>query len=170
MARQNLTDQDFQGNDLFDIGSIYDVGHIIPTGTGSFNLGNGTNYWGAVFAGGLESVGASNLYLYSPTGSIDFNSGAIINVGNVDGRDVSVDGTKLDGIESGAQVNTVTATNTVSFTNKDTTDSTNTVAFRRVIHGATASTARPNATHVEWVGSVAPTNANTTNDTWVDIS
>lgn len=29
----------------------------------------------------------------------------IINVGNVDGRDVSVDGTKLDGIQAGAEVN-----------------------------------------------------------------
>ena len=44
-------------------------------------------------------------------------------------------------------------------------------SFVRVIHGATASTARPTGvTHVEWVGSVAPTNANTTNDTWIDTT
>lgn len=73
-------------------------------------------------------------------------------------------------VENGAQVNTVTPTNSVTLTNKNLTDSTNTVAFRRVVHGSTASTARPLATHVEWVGSVAPTNANTTNDTWVDTA
>lgn len=56
--------------------------------------------------------------------------------------------TKLSGVETGAQVNT----------------------FARVIHGSNAATARPSATHVEWVGSVAPTNANTTNDTWVDTA
>ncbi len=39
--------------------------------------------------------------------SDDLNMGAnaITNVGNVDGRDVSVDGTKLDGIEAGAEEN-----------------------------------------------------------------
>lgn len=37
----------------------------------------------------------------------------------------------------------------------------------RVVHGATASTARPSdASYVEWVGSVEPTNA-INNDTWV---
>lgn len=41
----------------------------------------------------------------------------------------------------------------------------------RVIHGSTASTARPSGvTYVEWVGSVAPDNANTTNDTWIDTA
>lgn len=44
--------------------------------------------------------------------------GVGINSGLVDGRDVSVDGTKLDGIESGAQVNTVTPTNTITLSNK----------------------------------------------------
>lgn len=57
-----------------------------------------------------------------------------------------------------------------TLTNKNLTDSTNTVAFRRVFHGSTASTARPNATSVEWIGSVAPTNANTSLDTWVDTA
>lgn len=39
-----------------------------------------------------------------------------------------------------------------------------------VIHGATAGTARPaGAVYVEWVGSVAPTNA-TENDIWQDTS
>lgn len=67
---------------------------------------------------------------------------------------------------SDATKNSATAT----ITNKNLADATNTVSFRRVIHGATASTARPNATHVEWVGSVAPTNANTSLDTWIDTA
>jgi hypothetical protein len=40
----------------------------------------------------------------------------------------------------------------------------------RVVHGSTASTARPvGAASVEWVGSVAPTNG-TTADTWIDTA
>jgi len=40
----------------------------------------------------------------------------------------------------------------------------------RVVHGATAGTARPSdATYVEWVGSVSPTNA-TNNDTWIETA
>ncbi len=69
---------------------------------------------------------------------------------------------------AGIEIPTISSTSTL--TNKTLTDSTNTVAFRRVIHGATAGTARPNATHVEWVGSVAPTNATTALDTWIDVS
>jgi len=43
-------------------------------------------------------------------------------------------------------------------------------AILRVLHGATASTARPTgAIHVEWLGSVVPTNA-TTVDTWIDTA
>jgi len=37
-------------------------------------------------------------------GDLDMNTGAITDVGTVDGRDVSVDGAKLDGIEAGADV------------------------------------------------------------------
>jgi hypothetical protein len=40
------------------------------------------------------------------SGNLTLNANIII-TGTVDGRDVSVDGTKLDGIEAGAQVNTV---------------------------------------------------------------
>lgn len=42
--------------------------------------------------------------LASATGTLDCNGQTITNVGNVDGRDVSVDGTKLDGIEASADV------------------------------------------------------------------
>lgn len=38
--------------------------------------------------------------------------------------------------------------------------------FVRALHGSNANTARPNALYVEWVGSVAPLNA-TTSDTWI---
>lgn len=38
--------------------------------------------------------------------------------------------------------------------------------FVRAHHGSDPSVARPNALYVEWVGSIAPTNA-TTEDTWV---
>lgn len=39
--------------------------------------------------------------------ALDMGGFAITNVGNVDGRDVSADGAKLDGIEAGAEVNAV---------------------------------------------------------------
>lgn len=39
--------------------------------------------------------------------------------------------------------------------------------FVRVHHGSDPNVARPTALYVEWVGSVAPTNA-TTEDTWID--
>lgn len=39
------------------------------------------------------------------TGALDMGAQAITNVGNVDGRDVSADGAKLDGIAAGAEVN-----------------------------------------------------------------
>lgn len=50
----------------------------------------------------------------------------------------------------------------------DGVDVANTVT--RVVHGSNASMARPSGiNYVEWVGSVAPTNA-TANDTWVDTN
>lgn len=42
------------------------------------------------------------------TGDLDMGGNAVTNVGNVDGRDVSADGTKLDGIEAGADVTDTT--------------------------------------------------------------
>ena len=42
------------------------------------------------------------------TAAFDWNAQNLINVGTVDGRDVSVDGTKLDGIEAGADVTDAT--------------------------------------------------------------
>ncbi len=49
--------------------------------------------------------------LAAATGNVDVNGQAITNVGNVDGRDVSADGTKLDGIEAGADVTDATNVN-----------------------------------------------------------
>jgi hypothetical protein len=39
-----------------------------------------------------------------------------------------------------------------------------------VFHGGTASTPRPDAPNVIWVGSVAPTNGDTAKDIWIDNS
>lgn len=86
----------------------------------------------------------STLVVNSDTGTDGTINSATTSVA---GAMSSADKTKLDGIATGAQVN----------------------SFVRVVHGATASTARPSATHVEWVGSVAPTNG-TTADTWIDTA
>ena len=46
------------------------------------------------------------------TGHADFGGFNLTNVGTVDGRNVATDGTKLDGIAAGAEVNTVDSVNT----------------------------------------------------------
>jgi len=111
---------------------------------------------------GINSTGANeNLTLTGlGTGNVQISSALVANSGiNVATGALTIGGVTVPTISS-----------TATLTNKDLTDSTNTVAFRRVIHGSVASTARPNATYVEWVGTVAPTNANTTNDTWIDTT
>jgi hypothetical protein len=50
------------------------------------------------------------------TGNLDMGTGNITNVGTVDGRDVSVDGTKLDTIATGAQTGDFLADGTVAMT------------------------------------------------------
>lgn len=117
-----------QSNDAGELTIKNEVnnGHINLATTGAGNIGVGTG---------------------APSQKLDV-AGSIAVSGTVDGRDVSADGSKLDGIESGAQVNT----------------------FTRVVHGATATTARPTVTYVEWVGSVEPANANLTNDTWLNTA
>ncbi len=50
------------------------------------------------------------------TGTLDMGTYGITNVGNVDGRDVSADGTKLDGIEPGAEVNNISDVNATDLT------------------------------------------------------
>jgi hypothetical protein len=61
------------------------------------------------------------------TGALNMGSGNITSVGTVDGRDVSVDGAKLDGIEAGADV----------------TDAANVAAAGAVMTSRTISTAAP---------------------------
>jgi hypothetical protein len=85
------------------------VGSIIDSAPGALDtlnelaaaLGDDAN-----FATTVGNNIASKLSLAGGTMSGDINMGTndIINVGTVDGRDVSVDGSKLDGIEAGADV------------------------------------------------------------------
>ena len=63
--------------------------------------------------------------------SFDWNGQDLTNVGNVDGRDVSADGTKLDGIEAGADV----------------TDATNVAAAGALMDGDTDNV---DDTHINW--------------------
>ena len=56
----------------------------------------------------VQSSGAATLNSATVTNNLTV-SGNIVVTGNVDGRDVSADGTKLDGIEAGAQANQSTA-------------------------------------------------------------
>ena len=70
----------------------------------------------------VEGAGATFTYTHSGTKwnlnkDLDLGSNNLITAGNVDGRDVSADGTKLDGIESNA-----TADQTLADLNLDTTD------------------------------------------------
>jgi len=62
-----------------------------------------------VYAAGSDAnidleLGAKGTGTVNITADLDMGTKAITNVGNVDGRDVSADGSKLDGIEAGADV------------------------------------------------------------------
>ena len=91
--------------------SIYD-------GTGGVKLRyNGTDVAGVDSSGGFEVIsGGLNV-----TGNITVS-------GNVDGRDVAADGTKLDGIASGAQTGTVTSVTGGSYLTGGTITTTGTLA------------------------------------------
>ena len=78
---------------------------------------NGSTFQGGVTAtGNLAGLGANTF-----TGSQTINANIIVS-GTVDGRDVSADGSKLDGIAAGAQVNVATNLS------KSTTSTTNVIA------------------------------------------
>ena len=55
-----------------------------------------------------HAIAAAGLALGALIADLDVGGSAITNVGNVDGRDVSADGTKLDGIEAAADVTDAT--------------------------------------------------------------
>ncbi len=90
--------------------------HIWSMGTAYRNHASGTNFGnlyglaykhtnnttGGAMASGHQMVWCQNGTPYSAMGTNIWTSGSIIVDGTVDGRDVSTDGTKLDGIESGA--------------------------------------------------------------------
>lgn len=61
----------------------------------------GTVGWVEVGSGGGDFKADGTVAM---TGDLDVGGQAVTNVGNVDGRDVSADGGKLDGIEAGADV------------------------------------------------------------------
>lgn len=139
MAQKQLTAIDMNGNAVSNL----------PTTPASANDAASKAYVDA------NAGGATNLTTSTTSTSVtvisDTGTDGVISSATTSNAGVlaASDKTKLDGIATGAQVN----------------------SFVRVIHGATASTARPSGvTHVEWVGSVAPTNANTTNDTWIDTA
>ena len=86
--------------DLSDISQA----KFIPIDIGITGGGTGT-----INHGGLSGLDQDDHLLYHltdgtrpMTGALDMGSSNITNVGTVDGRNVSVDGTKIDGIEAGA--------------------------------------------------------------------
>jgi len=82
------------------------------------------------------SIAPTGLYVYNNSNTQVFGvdvTGNIAVSGLVDGRDIATDGTKLDGIASGAQVNTVASVNgqtgTVVLVSDDIADTTSTHKF-----------------------------------------
>lgn len=150
---------------------------LLPSATGTYAIGSGTLMWTNLFlqATGIIDFGNGDLTL-TKTGTrleIAGTTGAVIRVPAVGGFELSSDTAitrSAAGVIAvgGVVVPTISSTN--ALTNKDMTSATNTVAHRRVFHGAVAGTARPLATTVEWIGSVQPTNISTANDTWVDTT
>ena len=150
---------------------------LLPSATGTHAIGSGTLMWTNLFlqAAGVINFGNGDLTLTKTSTRLEIagTTGAVMRVPSIGAFEIGSD-TALTRVSAGvlavAGVTVPTETSTNTLTNKTITDNTNLVPFRRVIHGATAGTARPNATHVEWVGSVTPTNANTTLDTWIDTA
>jgi len=70
----------------------------------------------AIWAGDFSSSGTVAM-----TGNLDLGSNNIVSVGTVDGRDVSADGTKLDGIESAATTDQSDAEIEAAYNNQVTT-------------------------------------------------
>ena len=103
------------------------------------------------------------------TGSLDMGTQAITNVGNVDGRDVSADGTKLDGIESSADVTDATNVAAAGAVMADGTgnDLTGDLVFdEKADHSST-----PAAGHgYLWVKNTAPSTLIFTDDTGSDTT
>ena len=119
ISSTNITDVD-----AFSQTGTYASLRAQGTTAGDVGLGNVTNeskatmftsptFTGTVAIPGFSDVSASlaaavaggdNLGNHTASLDLDMGGNAITNVSNVDGRDVSADGSKLDGIEAGADV------------------------------------------------------------------
>jgi hypothetical protein len=107
---QTLYDTD--GN---TISTVYDVQSISVGGGGGGGISNVVEDTTPQLGGNLDLnsndiTGTGNI---THTGTLT-TTGNIAVTGTVDGRDVATDGTKLDGIASGAQVNTVDSVNSAT--------------------------------------------------------
>lgn len=91
-----LTQSNNQANGSWSSGVFSDGDYILTGGAG------GTIYYASASTGTV-TVPTSDISL--TVGNLEVAAGNITVGGTVDGRDVAADGTKLDGIESGAQVN-----------------------------------------------------------------
>ena len=101
-----------ESNLLFDGGTLFVSGNVSSSaaGTGSFGklLVGGNPVVGANVAGNNTEIQFNNSGDFGASSNLTFNgstlgvTGNITVTGNVDGRDLSTDGSKLDGIEAGA--------------------------------------------------------------------
>lgn len=119
------TDGDVEiSGDLKVDGAVIDSNGVSGTsGQILSSTGVGTDWVDLSEISGVDGTGTANnvtkwLDADTVTNSIMTDNGSAINVGGnitltgtVDGRDVATDGSKLDGIEAGAQVNTVDSVN-----------------------------------------------------------
>lgn len=119
------TDGDVEiSGDLKVDGAVIDSNGVSGTsGQILSSTGVGTDWVDLTEISGVDGTGTANnvtkwLDADTVTNSIMTDNGSAVNVGGnitltgtVDGRDVATDGSKLDGIEAGAQVNTVDSVN-----------------------------------------------------------
>jgi hypothetical protein len=98
-------------DDTVKIGTFNNEGLIV--GGANVTASNNVDIQGTLSLPGFNDVSASlaaavaggdDLGNHTATQNLNMGTYAITNVGNVDGRDVSADGSKLDGIEAGADV------------------------------------------------------------------
>lgn len=147
------------GNNGIEIGRTDNVAsqNFIDFHTGT----TGSNDYDAriLVSGGGATPGQANMSIIASSG-ITFTGALIVNsglssTGTITAGSFSGSGNGLTALPVGSLQGTIAQANLV-------------VNTTRVVHGATAGTARPTgATYVEWIGSVTPTNM-AANDTWIN--